>query len=133
MWFTTPAARAWTAGLTAAVVFYDLHHKANPIGPVIMGACRGFVYCASAAAFTGRAGPAVIAAAGVMTVYVYALTRVAKTFPHIRAERVVPWLIAGISVVDGAFIGVWLSPALGCAAAALTLVTRALQRVVPGT
>ena len=47
------AATAMVALLAAAIVAYDLHHKGNPFGPVVMGACRALVYCATAAALAG--------------------------------------------------------------------------------
>jgi hypothetical protein len=34
--------------LSGTIVFYDLHHKQNPLSPVVMGACRVLVYVTSA-------------------------------------------------------------------------------------
>jgi hypothetical protein len=31
-------------GLAALIVIYDLHHKGNPLGPLLMGGCRVLVY-----------------------------------------------------------------------------------------
>jgi len=38
--------------LAAAIVWYDAQHKGSRFAPVVMGSCRGLVYCA-AAAFAG--------------------------------------------------------------------------------
>src|SRR3954451_15830093 len=39
-----PAAMIWGAALAAVIVLYDLWHKGNVLGPVVMGACRALVY-----------------------------------------------------------------------------------------
>lgn len=122
-------ALAWGLLLAAAIVYYDYRHKRDPFGPVVMGVCRGLVYCVAAAASGGVSG-GVLAAAAVMAVYVTGLTLVAK---RIGARRgyLVPWLIAGISLVDAAIVATvapWMAPwvALGF------LLTMAGQRFVPG-
>jgi 4-hydroxybenzoate polyprenyltransferase len=109
-----------------------------------MGACRGLVY-AIAAAGTGlvpglRAVPGlglvsvpVLVGAVVMTIYVAGLTVVAKR-AGANARSLVPVLIAGISLVDAAFILV-VSPSnapLALLAAIGFPLTLFLQRWVPG-
>lgn len=42
-----PAASSMLA-LSGTIVFYDLHHKQNPLSPIVMGACRMLVYVTSA-------------------------------------------------------------------------------------
>ena len=37
-------ARAWSVVLIGAVAYYNVRHKADPLGPVAMGVCRGLVY-----------------------------------------------------------------------------------------
>ena len=41
---------AWGVALAAAIVLYDFRHKKKRFGPVVMGVCRGLVYCVAAAA-----------------------------------------------------------------------------------
>ena len=42
-----------------SIVTYDLYHKGNPLGPMVMGACRALVYCGAAAAL-GAAIPVLV-------------------------------------------------------------------------
>ena len=117
----------WVLGLTNAIVIYDLHHKQNRLAPLLMGLCRGLVYCVSAAA-TGAVTARVLTAAFVLTAYVAGLTVVAR-----RVGRYVPYLIAAISLVDAVVIlsvsGRSDLALLALLAFALTLV---LQRFIPG-
>jgi 4-hydroxybenzoate polyprenyltransferase len=122
-------ASVWGLLLAAAIVYYDYLHKRDPFGPIVMGLCRGLVYCVAAAA-TGGQSAGVLAAAAVMTAYVAALTLVAK---RIGAGRgyVVPYLIAGISLVD-ALIVATVAPSIAPWAALGFVLTLAGQRLVPG-
>jgi MFS family permease len=129
---TRSAALLFGVVLATAIVIYDYSHKNNPIAPLIMGACRGFVYCLAAAA-SGGLTVAVVVGAGVVTAYVAGLTVVAKLAGP-NARWLIPVLIAGISVVDAIFIAiVTSSPLLSLAAAACGFgLTLFLQRFVPG-
>jgi UbiA prenyltransferase family len=64
--------------LGAAIIAYDLHHKGNPLGPVIMGVCRALVYGAAAAGLTGAVPLFVVAAAVAIGAYVAGLTYAAR-------------------------------------------------------
>lgn len=126
------SALMWGAALATTIAVYDFWHKGNPIGPLIMGACRGLVYVLAAAAIAGDVSLRVIAAALAMTAYVIAVTAVAKTGP--RHGWTIPWLIAGISLVDAAIIAASGGTlALPLVAATGFVLTLGLQRVVPGT
>jgi 4-hydroxybenzoate polyprenyltransferase len=119
-------------GLAAAILLYDYSHKRNPVAPLVMGACRALVYGVAAAAY-GPVPAAVVVGAGVMWVYVAALTVVAKLAGP-RARWLVPLLIAAISLVDAAFI-VLAAPAHARLALMAVLgfpLTLVLQRWVPG-
>jgi len=77
------ATAAWLAAasgvaLAGVITFYDAHHKANPLSPVVMGLCRVLVYVTAALAVAGRAGTAVLGGAGVLLCYLIGLTYVAK-------------------------------------------------------
>jgi 4-hydroxybenzoate polyprenyltransferase len=117
--------------LAGAIVLYDYRHKGSHLAPLIMGGCRGLVYCAVAAAW-GRLTPAALAGAAVMTCYVAALSVFARSAGP-RTGWLVPVLIAGISFVDAAFIAVVSSSATLAVVAALGFpLTMMGQRSVPG-
>ncbi|HMJ85342.1 MAG TPA: hypothetical protein VK504_19300, partial [Vicinamibacterales bacterium] len=76
--------------------------------------------------------PAVVAAAAVLTVYVIALTWIAKRVGA-SAGWLIPLLIAGISLVDAAVVAASGGGPLIWIALAGFPATLLLQRVVPGT
>lgn len=65
------------AALAATIVVYDVHHKKNPAGPVLMGFCRGLLYV-TVALTQGELRAPLLIAAGVQTAYVVGLTYAAK-------------------------------------------------------
>lgn len=118
--------------LAAAVAIYNLRHKGNPIAPIVMGACRALVYAIAAAVVAGSVPPLAAAGALVMGAYVVGLTLVAR-WSGPKARWRVPLLLAGISLVDGAFIGIVSRSAPLAFVAALGFpLTLLLQRAVPG-
>jgi 4-hydroxybenzoate polyprenyltransferase len=64
--------------LAATIVIYDLHHKANPLSPFLMGLCRALVYVASAAAVGPFLTAPVLTGAAVLFLFVAGLTLAAK-------------------------------------------------------
>lgn len=126
-----PRALGLGLALAVAILLYDRWHKGNPVAPLVMGACRGLVYCIAAAAVGGPSALA-LAGAGAITVYVIALTVVAKLSGPAAGWRV-PLLLAGISLVDAVFIGLTTaSVPLALLAACGFPLTLAMQRFVPG-
>jgi 4-hydroxybenzoate polyprenyltransferase len=91
-------AALWGMGLSALVIYYDWRHKRDPLGPLVMGLCRGLVYCTAAAA-AGWFGERVVVWSLVITAYVTSLTLLAK-YGDRRWGWTIGWWIAGISVVD---------------------------------
>lgn len=71
---------AFAAGLALAgvIVAYDMHHKGNPLSPVVMAACRALVYAGAALALGGGLPAAVAVGAGLLLCYVIGLTYAAK-------------------------------------------------------
>ena len=125
------AALPWGLALIAAITFYNLSHKGKWYGPIVMGLCRALVYFVVASSATGTVGPVVVAAAIVMWLYVIALTWLAKAA---NLGYAVPWMLAGICLVDALVIlAVTGRPLEALLAAAGFPLTLALQRVVPGT
>jgi 4-hydroxybenzoate polyprenyltransferase len=121
----------WAIVLAAAIVLYNYRHKHNPFGPIVMGACRGLVYCVAAAA-SAALTPTVVVAASALTAYVVALTWIAKRVGA-GAGWLIPVLIAGISVVDAFVVAVSGGGPLVWMALAGFPVTLLLQHLVSGT
>jgi heme O synthase-like polyprenyltransferase len=71
---------ALAAGLAlgALIVVYDLWHKNNPLGPLLMGGCRMLVYVSASLAVAGSVSPSVLGASFVLLSYLVGLTYVAK-------------------------------------------------------
>jgi 4-hydroxybenzoate polyprenyltransferase len=132
LWWSPHAgpAMAWGIALAAAITFYDFKHKGQSFGPVVMGLCRALVYCVAASGAVGLLSLPVVMAAIVMWLYVIALTWVAK---NAGLGYAVPWMLAGICLVDAAMLATAGEPMLALIAAAGFPATLALQRVVPGT
>ena len=123
-------AMSWGLVLIAAITAYDLSHKGKWYGPIVMGACRALVYVVAASSVAGSVPAAVLVAGTVMWLYVVGLTWVAKAA---NLGYAVPWMLAGICLVDAAIIAWRGEPQLALIAVAGFPVTRALQRLVPGT
>lgn len=64
--------------LAATIVLYDLHHKGNPFGPLVMGLCRALVYAAVGLALLETPSPTLLLGAAVLTCYLVGLTWTAK-------------------------------------------------------
>jgi 4-hydroxybenzoate polyprenyltransferase len=73
-----PAAAAMAALLAISIVAYDLHHKANPFAPVVMGACRALIYGATATALSGGVTIFVAVSAVAIAAFVAGLTYAAR-------------------------------------------------------
>lgn len=122
-------AMLWSGLLVATILYYEVRHKRDPLAPIVMGLCRGLVYCTVAAAVAGSVLLPVAGAALLMTVYVAVLSLIAR---RAGPGRLVPYLLAGISLVDAGVIlahGPAPLALFGVAGFGLTL---ALQRSVPG-
>jgi 4-hydroxybenzoate polyprenyltransferase len=81
---TGPAPLAAGLALGAAIVLYDWHHKANPLSPVLMGACRVLVYVTAGFAITVTPSPDLFIGAVVLLAYLIGLTYFAKQ-EHLNA------------------------------------------------
>jgi UbiA prenyltransferase family protein len=84
-------ALAAAAGLGALIVAYDLHHKTNPLGPLLMALCRGGVYVTAALA-AGRLTWTVLHGAALLVAYLLGLSALARE--ERGAGRSVPWGLA---------------------------------------
>lgn len=128
---TTAHAGIIGVALAAAILYYNYRHKRDPLGPFVMGVCRGLVYCAAAAS-AGVVDSTVLVWAAVMTAYVVALTLVAK-HAGARFGWSIAYLIAGISLLDAAVIAICGYSSLAGLAALGFPLTLVAQRWVRGT
>jgi 4-hydroxybenzoate polyprenyltransferase len=127
---------AWAGlALAAAIVFYDWHHKDNPLSPVVMALCRVLVYVA--AAFCATAAPPLPLWTGALLLFCHliGLTYLAKHELRARAEDLWPTALLVAPLAYGLAIFVrepvaivfWLA-----LAAALFVALRAIRRRGPG-
>lgn len=72
--------RAPAAGLVlaAVIIFYDWHHKNNPLSPLVMGLCRMLVYVTAGLSVTTTLPFPLVIAAVMLLCYLIGLTHVAK-------------------------------------------------------
>jgi len=119
------AATVLAALLAVAIVAYDLHHKGNPFGPVVMGACRALVYAATALALTNEISIFVVVSAGAIAAYVAGLTYAAReeSLNNIGSLWPLALLAAPMVIAIGVFrqglgaIAIYLLPTVWIAAA----------------
>jgi 4-hydroxybenzoate polyprenyltransferase len=83
-------------GLCAAIVLYDLHHKGNPLSPVLMGACRVLVYVTTAFALIAMPPDALWLGAGALLSYLIGLTYAAKQENLGRVDNAWPLLFLAL-------------------------------------
>jgi len=72
------AAGVASTALAALVVVYNLHHKGNPLSPVLMGLCRVLVYVTAALATFAAYSPALAISSVALLGYLIGLTYIAK-------------------------------------------------------
>jgi 4-hydroxybenzoate polyprenyltransferase len=135
--YLAPHRQALPAGilLLAAIVIYDRYHKNQPWSVFVMGACRYLVFAVSALAVSGRLAPLVILAGIIQFVYVLILSATARweqSWTRRGSIPIIPVMIAGISVLDGIFMGVFAGPLWLLVGAGGALLTIAGQRYVRG-
>lgn len=120
--------------LVVTVYLYDRLHRRSAATVLLMAGCRALVFVVTALAVSGTVNRWVAIAAAVQFGYIVTLTAVARwEKAATRSFKVppIPWLLAGVSVVDGILVGVLVGPAwlaAGLAGAALTRVFQARVR-----
>jgi 4-hydroxybenzoate polyprenyltransferase len=87
--------------LGAAIVFYDWHHKANALSPVVMGLCRMLVYVTAGLAFAVPLPAVLWLGAALLLSYMIGLTYVAKQETLGRVENLWPLLFLAAPLVYG--------------------------------
>ena len=101
--FGTEAAMAGMA-LAGVIVFYDWYHKANPLGPVVMGLCRALIYIGAALCYTVVVPQALWWGSLALLCYLIGLTYIAKQETLARVENLWPLLFLAAPVVYGAWL-----------------------------
>lgn len=88
--------------LAAAIVFYDWHHKQNPLSPVVMGLCRMLVYVAAAYAISPDPPVRVFLAGALLLSYLVGLTYLAKQEHLDRVGSLWPLVFLALPLAWGA-------------------------------
>lgn len=92
--------------LAGCIVLYDWRHKGNPLGPLVMGACRMLVYLAAGMSVAPEPTAALLAGAVVLLCYLIGLTYVAKQENLGRVRNLWPLLFLAVPVLYGASLSV---------------------------
>src|SRR5690606_36933410 len=93
-------------GLAVAIVFYNWHHKDNPLSPLVMGLCRMLVYLCAAFSVAAVLPRDVYVAAVVLLCYLIGLTYAAKKEHLGRLDSFWPLLFLAVPVAYGAWLAV---------------------------
>ena len=105
-WIGLAAGTGWRpvlagGALAAAIVYYDWHHKANPLSPLWMGVCRMLVPITAAYAVTATPPIPVFHAALLLLSYLIGLTYVAKQESLGEVRNLWPLLFLAAPIVYG--------------------------------
>ena len=90
--------------LAGAIVFYNWHHKNNPLSPLVMGLCRMLVYLTAALAVSAVVPAQVISAAVVLLCYLIGLTYAAKNEHLGRLENIWPLAFLAVPLIYGIYL-----------------------------
>ena len=129
--------RAVAAGvaLIAVVYLYDRLHRQSPVTVLLMASCRALVFVVAAVSVAGSVNRWVALAATAQFLYIVALSIVARWEKSTtRSLRIppIPWLLAGVSLVDGAVLALLANPAWFAAGVLGAALTRLAQTQVRG-
>ncbi len=90
--------------LAGAIVFYNWHHKNNPLSPLVMGVCRMLVYLTAALAVSAVVPAQVISAAVILLCYLIGLTYAAKNEHLGRLENIWPLAFLAVPLIYGIYL-----------------------------
>jgi len=133
--------RTLLAGLALAtcIVVYNLHHKKNPLSPLLMGLCRVLVYVTAACAAAGGPNPSVWFGAAALLSHLIGLTYAAKQENLREVQNLWPLAFLLLPVAYGVFLGLGAPLVLACAVLyllwlvyALSFLVRRQGRSIPG-
>jgi 4-hydroxybenzoate polyprenyltransferase len=126
------AAFAVGLALLGAIVAYDVWHRRSPWTVLLMATCRALVYPVAALATGGTVGGAVTVAAVAQFAWIVALSLAARAEKAGARVPPIPWLLAGIALVDGLVLAIAAHPAWLLAGVAGAAATRLAQTRVRG-
>ena len=103
------------AGLALAgiIVFYNWHHKKNPLSPVVMGTSRMLVYICAGLVFIVPLPRLLLVAAVVLLCYLIGLTYVAKQENLGRVRNMWPLALLAVPAIYGLMLivnALWTAP-----------------------
>ena len=87
--------------LAATIVYYNMHHKQNPLGPLFMSLCRALVYLTTALAVAPGVSRQVWWGAGLLMAYVVGLSYVARQETLARLTNLWPLVLLAAPFVYG--------------------------------
>lgn len=94
--------------LAATIVYYNLHHRNNPLGPLFMGLCRAQVYVVTALALAPTLSGRLWGGAGLLFSYIIGLSYVARQETLARLTNLWPLAFLAFPFIYGA-PGAWHS------------------------
>jgi len=98
--------------LLACILFYDLFHKGNPASVMVMAACRAMVYVVAGYAITETVNQALMVIATIQFGYIILVSLTARYENNLKAGfafPMIPFMLAGICLIDGIYLAVTLS------------------------
>jgi 4-hydroxybenzoate polyprenyltransferase len=124
--------------LTVAILVYDVWHKGNPVGPVLMGFCRVLVYLTVGASIAGVLPRELLWSAAMALCYLVGLTYAAKREDLKQPGRLWPLaflaapFLYGLPIAASSVVGVIIYAALlGAVIYALSFMVRLAQANIP--
>jgi 4-hydroxybenzoate polyprenyltransferase len=87
--------------LAATIVYYNAHHKGNPLGPLLMSLCRAQVYLTTALAVAPELSQQVWWGAGLLVAYILGLSYVARQEALARLTNLWPLALLAAPFVYG--------------------------------
>ena len=87
--------------LAATIVYYNVHHKGNPLGPLLMSLCRAQVYLTTALAVAPELSQQIWWGAGLLVAYVIGLSYVARQETLVRLTNLWPLALLAAPFVYG--------------------------------
>jgi len=121
--------------LLGLIVTYDKSHKKNPSSVFLMGGCRLMVFVVTGTAISGTINAAVLIGGLAQFIYILLLSLVARYENRSKKKflfPVIPYMLAGISLLDGVLMSIGGSPAWFLAGAGGTALTLFGQKYVRG-
>lgn len=121
--------------LVFAIVLYDKIHKQYPLSVLLMAFCRLMVFVVTGIAVSGTLTGYVIAGGLVQFFYTLAVSVVARHENQRGrpfSRPVIPLMIAGMSLLDGLMMSIFVAPLWLFAGVAAAAATRYGQRFVRG-